>query len=1046
MIPLILKEFLELPDVKPVVAGQDSIGEYTQKKDNRFIITGAPGTGKTRLLVELINYLVSGNKMEPSRILVFCFNRKWAKIIRETTAGEIKKSFFEVPVTTFFSFCADFLNRNNNAAGNIEILNAPRQWKILKDVITGNLDFKNYPITCKYISSGDSLMRSFIQEVFDFILRAQENLMTPGDILGRFTSGSNQLETELAGIYLHYSGYLEKNGFYNYGRLLTDTVNILSADSEAGQSVRKKYDIVIVDDFAETNLAQNEIIKLVSGKNKVIYFGNENESIFSFRGSAPDNLSSVFSEINRNGKNILVLEKNFRNASCINDLCNEFISLKSIQNKTCLLTGKTPDGHCEKGSVCLKEFENSIDEINFVCSRVRRLITYGEVKPEDICILVKGLSYKTKLLESVLNRYGISYSKRSSRSVLDNRYVRYLVGLTRLIIMAGKLEVNDLNSCNSEDRSKKIREINGFFISILMSGFLKINPVPVINKISDNDSEYVFGEKSQIYIRENSPELYDFIKALEAFYSCRDLSAYNFLFRLFSDEKIKIFEHIFQKSDAGFSGKAGILKIIGDFLKAAGDFDDAGSSGERTGIESFISYIEDLSDSNFLEEIEESAGEVTIPGNVNILSFHQSKGLEFDAVFIPFVNRTYLPSVFAGSQLYDFQFFNRMRKEKILPEETIRKMHLEGERKLFYVGLSRARKHLCVTACLSEEKSIFFEDLGRITKKIKNCSEEEESVKVLNTDNLLEMTNNKWLARRRALVDTYRIQNGKYIKSVDYLKLVLFLKDFYPSENWWINRTPTVNKNNPYKFFESGYSYTSLDAYDKCPRKYMYRYFFRLMEPVNLTLEIGKLYHEILKKFYEPTTASNLESMLEIVRNETEKLEIDFIFLKKGILRDALKNFENYYRQYAEGDRFNGLSEKNFSFNLGRDRINGRIDQIKFINDDNAEMIDFKSGSKNLSAESAKKDIQLPVYRLAVNLSRDLDMLKGKEISMKYIFLGDKNCSQVIFNDHMFDYKNFSAEITGIIKRIKNEEFGADPVSSYECSNCSFRINCDDRK
>jgi hypothetical protein len=69
-------------------------------------------------------------------------------------------------------------------------------------------------------------------------------------------------------------------------------------------------------------------------------------------------------------------------------------------------------------------------------------------------------------------------------------------------------------------------------------------------------------------------------------------------------------------------------------------------------------------------------------------------------------------------------------------------------------------------------------------------------------------------------------------------------------------------------------------------------------------------------------------------------------------------------------------------------------------------------------------------------------MLKGKEIMLKYIFLGDKNCSQVIYPADFYDYREFSGSVLNMIKSIKKEMFRAGPENSYECRNCAFGINC----
>ena len=201
----------------------DKLIEAIKKKNSNFLVTGPPGSGKTYTLLELTRYLINTKKINPKKLLIFCFNRRGSKFIREKTAALIDKSILEIPIETFYSFCTGFISEakiflnseqlidknsrnnenNDNFFGDIKILNSMEQWKLLKNVIK-NLDKKNYPYTFKYINSNLFIENSFIQEVFDFILRAQENLFTPRELLDKFTPFFNPVLSELVGIYSRY--------------------------------------------------------------------------------------------------------------------------------------------------------------------------------------------------------------------------------------------------------------------------------------------------------------------------------------------------------------------------------------------------------------------------------------------------------------------------------------------------------------------------------------------------------------------------------------------------------------------------------------------------------------------------------------------------------------------------------------------------------------------------------------------------------------------------------------------------------------------------
>ena len=102
---------------------------------------------------------------------------------------------------------------------------------------------------------------SFLQEVFDLILRAQENLLEPEELLRRFTPHNNPVLSELSGIYSRYIDKLQEQGKRNYGILLQETEAALRGDALIRDEWKEKYEYILVDELQETNRAQIEIIK-----------------------------------------------------------------------------------------------------------------------------------------------------------------------------------------------------------------------------------------------------------------------------------------------------------------------------------------------------------------------------------------------------------------------------------------------------------------------------------------------------------------------------------------------------------------------------------------------------------------------------------------------------------------------------------------------------------------------------------------------------------------------------------------------------------------
>ncbi|MBC7334566.1 MAG: ATP-dependent helicase, partial [Actinobacteria bacterium] len=354
------------------------IKEAIDKKSGNLLIIGPPGTGKTNTLINIIGYLLQDRKIDPRKVLVFCFNRRWAKFIRERSANFIGKTIFEVPVETFYSFCIDFLEKVNAIFRRnyvpVKVLNSVQQWKLLREIVEG-ADRKNYPYTHKLVNQNPFTAQSYIQEVFDFILRAQENLLPPRHLSDRFTPFLNPTLSEIVGIYARYRERLHGENSYNYGRLLEEVAEILRNDSEVVDFFRRQYEWILVDEAQEINKAQFEIVNSLASGN-CIYFGNDDEAIYAFRGSMVDNFKYIYESLSP--ENIFFLKKDYRSSPVLNKISQSFIlqNRNRITKESSVLDeslirdgssfGESSEGS-KDGEFVIKRFSSLLEEASFVC-------------------------------------------------------------------------------------------------------------------------------------------------------------------------------------------------------------------------------------------------------------------------------------------------------------------------------------------------------------------------------------------------------------------------------------------------------------------------------------------------------------------------------------------------------------------------------------------------------------------------------------------------------------------------------------------------------
>ncbi len=1029
---------------------------FIEEKNGSFLVVGSPGTGKTFQLLETIKYLISQKKVEPWQLLVFCFNRRWAKILRDKSASMLGRSVFEIQITTFFAYCSEIINKAStiglldpknisslvsngvHCMSGPKILNAVEQWHLLRETIKNDIEKKNYPLTFRFLlNDNKNFVNSFIQEVFDFILRAQENLLSPKDLSSSFTPYSNPLFSEITGIYSHYRQRLLKGNLYNYGRLLEDTVNIFRKHEDFKKKSASTARFIIVDELQEINRAQFEIVKSLSQDN-CIFFGNDDQCTYAFRGSMTNNFEVLYrllSKQKKYDKNILMLSENKRNSPSINALSEAFIN----QNKNRIKKGPK-SLIADDGSVLIRRFKYSIDEINFLIEEIRDLITRRKISPENIAVLLKGRGHKASMLESILEKSGILFLQRNSRTILDNVYIKYLLNFSKIIILLRKSESSGLSTAEVSILKKSID-------SILGSVFVN-NNAALVKRISSREESVTKKINASGKLKET----------INIFKNYRDISAQEFMLRFLSDSRIGIIKWLSGQQDIKQYKKEMILNTVGDFITTVKGFSE--ENPEKCSINDYILFLEDIISSSFLEEVEDSTKEVKKAGFINLMSYHQCKGLEFDAVFLPFINKGYLPSPSSKTQLYDMQVFNYFSTGKRFNTDVLMQKHFEDERKLFYNGMTRAKSFLFVTSNNAEEKSLFFDELENINDEQNRNKglKKAEKKNTLNSErskgppngtselSFLRGKKKKWSVRKNAVIKTYKIDAGFNIKKDKFSDDLGYLYEFYNSHIWWRTRKPTVNRNNPFRIFKPVHSYSSLNTYNDCPYRFKLKYYFRIKEEYNLNILIGSIYHEVLKVFFNDSADMSIERLIELVKEIFEKNSQIFgiKYLKEELQAKALRDFTRFYEYYIKDNVFNVIVEKDFCFQFGDEEIKGRIDHINIKNEFEAELIDFKSGAKKPSSSGTEGEIQLKLYRMAVDGSCQLEFLKNKKIMLKYIFIGDEKSSDpvLVLPEGEYEYKQFSSFLQSIIEDIKSEKFDYFTSDYYSCRSCDFKLIC----
>jgi CRISPR/Cas system-associated exonuclease Cas4 (RecB family) len=286
------------------------------------------------------------------------------------------------------------------------------------------------------------------------------------------------------------------------------------------------------------------------------------------------------------------------------------------------------------------------------------------------------------------------------------------------------------------------------------------------------------------------------------------------------------------------------------------------------------------------------------------------------------------------------------------------------------------------------------------------------------------------------------MQNDLKINYKSYRNYIIFLKHFYNPHTWWDLITPTRNDKNPFEFSGQSFSFSSIDTFTDCPLKYKVRYYFSLKEEEDINLIIGKIYHNIIRIFFNGGDDYSWERLEKIIEDIFEESDFNLKFLKKDFKENALIQFKNFFENLMPSDPQNSITEKEFSFNIRNENITGRIDQINIIDDRDIEIVDYKSGSSSYSDSELKEELQLKTYRMAVDVSEDLEDFKSMNVKMKYICLGNLKKPVYIVPEEYYNRDEISHRLGESISGIKKEEFKAKPRNYNSCINCGFKILC----
>ncbi len=957
-------------------------------KDGPLLIIAGAGTGKTSVITRRIAWLVEQGMATTDQILALTFTDKAATEMIDRVDQIMPLGYSEISISTFHAFAQSVLKQHALDIGlpsDYKVLNDTQAWMLIQNHLN---DFElEY-----YRPMGNP--NKFIHALLDHFDKAKREGVTPEVYLKyaqdlQLATDSTvkskrkkkveepvvdpaeiQRLTELTNAYHKYQKLILDQGYLDYNDLINYTLQLFKTRPKILNQYREQYKYILVDEFQDTDLAQYELVKLLASPlNNVTVVGDDDQSIYKFRGASISNILKF--EDDYPGSVKVTLVDNYRSGQAILDFAYDFIQQNNPERlETKLKISKKLLSHKdEAGLINVIHSETVHDEAVAIADRICSLMEKENFTYNDFAILVRANDHADPILAELTKRT-IPYTYVANRGLYKKPFILDLLAYLKLLD-----NYHESESLFRVLTLKKFRIPSHDLIAITqatkrkaLSVYEVIKQIPILIKISE----------------EGQKKLTELLALLEKHTSmARNTHCTQVIIKILEDTDIlnDLTQHSNERSED--------IMLLRKFYAKAQAFE--ADSDDKT-VKGFLGLIR-------LELMAGNTGELAFDSNigpetVKVMTIHSSKGLEFKCVFI--IN------------MVDARFPSRDRKEQIeLPKSLVNEIFSEGdvhlmeERRLFYVGITRAKQLLFLTWA----------------------------------DNYGGTTNKK---PSRFLIETKLEAESSRARATGE---VLFKK------------APTLPLPQPSVFaVPDSFSWTSISSFLKCPLEFKYKYLYQIPWPGNGYTSFGSSIHKTIQVFSKLLIQMSSAKQNDLF-GKTTKDKFIYPPLKKlyeiyeqnwnddwyasktdqqSFKDRGYRLLENYYNYLTSHGLIPKETEKFFKLKLGDYKYVGVMDCIFENPDGSISIVDYKTSQKARKKLEKVDKKQLLGYQLAAQ-----DYFKKKVQNLSYWDLEDlSSVIEFVGTDEEIDTikTEFQENINEIVEAIKTNSFAElDQKKSHDC-------------
>jgi superfamily I DNA/RNA helicase len=948
------------PPVAAVPALDPSQQAVVDHRSGPLLVLAGPGTGKTTTLVEAVVERVRRG-LTPDQVLVLTFSRKAAEELRERISGRIGQTTAEPAAWTFHAFCLALVTAYAGAPAP-RLLSGPERLVRIRELLKGSLSGEGktrWPDTLR--AALDT--RGMAREVADLLDRARERGVEPADLRQLADDEKRDDWRSAADFFEEYVDVLAAGGDMDYGELVRQALGLL-ADEGVLADVRGRYRAVFVDEYQDTDPAQEELLRAIAGNGgDLVVVGDPDQSIYAFRGADVQCLLEFperFPQISGQPAPTSTLTQSRRAGERLLDASRRVavriptpgLATDKVKAHRALTTDRDDDGVVE---LCL--FSTAAEEATAIADVLRRAHLEEDRPWRQMAVLVRSGKRGLPVIRRALTAAGVPIAVASDEVPVgkDPAVVPLLLALrcaddsnglddeaarTLLTSSLGRMTPADLRrlgrALRAVDRAQREAAdqtnlaLAAPSATLIRDALAQPGDLLLVDRMHEVVTKPV--ERLAELLAKARKRLRDGGSAEEALWEIWNGSGWP--------------RRLYAASAAGGQRGRAADRDLDAVVALFAEFGRMEERRPRAGVKTVLAEIE----AQEIPAENRRDGAMSGVDAVRVLTAHRSKGLEWDLVVVAGVQDGAWPDLRRRTSLLEA---DRIARTGVTDPPTQKQLLVE-ERRLFYVAITRARQRLVVTAVRSldedaERPSRFLSELGLVVPE-----ENDRPAALLSTASVVARLRHAALA-------------GDTAAAAQLARLAPAVPTAHP-DNWWgmhdwsQGARPVRPSDEPVRL-----SGSAVGAYDECPLRWFLDREARAAQPSTNAQGFGLVLHVLARLVATGEIEPDVEALLARLDQVWHSLGFEAPWQRdreREEARAALRHFLAWHTGRKDRDYI--AAEAGFDFEYAGTRLRGSIDRLERDADGKVRIVDFKTGRNVPSKESVATNAQLGVYQIAV--------------------------------------------------------------------------------